>query len=317
MAKTPALQFTVPRHPKSSWGELVLGMTVTPSGEVFVVGGRGKNFMLHSRDGSRFKTLRMSKANLGGARGLRTVSTFGREIWISGEWGHIARSVDGGRTFKSVKTPTRNCCWSLVHDADGNVWGTADNGWVGYCTDKKSWRPVSRGIPCSDDETWKNTYGMPGGIAWAEPSPLGVLLPAGNRLLIGNEADAVLTGLEAKGKLSNAIVTSNGSLVAVGHDGVYRSTDRGETFQQSDTNAKGRARRHPVLHRIRQLKDVLVVTGDNLVMVSTDDGETFRRVKHPFFSKQKPKEDWLYALGVVNDSLLIGGDGGLLGRIRL
>lgn len=299
----------------SRHGRLTLGMAVMPDGEVWVVGGLGRNVILRSHDGERFveePLERLMKDRMDGATGLRTISARDGAIWICGEWGYVGVSEDGGETWRRIPTGQQNCCWSLAHDAAGNVWATADNGWVGYCTDGETFASVQRGVSCRREETWKHTYGMPGGIAWCEATPRGVLLPAGERLLVGHEGVVEILGLEAGAKVSHAIVTPSGALVAATHDGVFRSDDEGATFERGRMPRRGSRR----LHRVRAFESgELLATGDDVLLHSEDDGRSWSPVPHPFFEKYKPRDRWLYALGAHGGGLLVGGEGGLVARV--
>lgn len=301
----------------SHYGRLMLDFAIVPSGEMWVVGGRGRNVLFRSDDGRDFQAdphKALMKKRLDGATGFRMISVFDDEIWMCGEWGWVGRSRDLGATWTRIPTGVRNCCWSLAHDADGNVWATADNGWVGYCTDGETWQGVQRGVSCSDEETWKNEHGLPGGIAWCQASSLGILLPAGKRLLIGNRGTVEMTGLEAPGKVTHAIVTPTGSLVATTHAGAFRSDDGGETFTKATIS--GTRKRALILHRVHAFPDgALLASGDDLLLFSEDDGRSFTALKHRLFKRNHERETSLYAMGVHNGGILVGGEDSLIARV--
>ena len=298
-------------------GRLMLDFAIVPDGEMWVVGGRGRNVLFRSADGSEFRAdphQALMKDHLDGASGFRTISVFRDEIWICGEWGWVGRSRDLGETWTRVPTGVRNCCWSLAHDEHGDVWATADNGWVGYCTDGETWEPVQRGASCSDEETWKNQHGLPGGIAWCEASPLGILLPAGERLLIGNRGTVEITGLQAPAKVTHAIVTQSGCIVATTHAGVFRSDDGGETFAKATLT--GSRKRGTVLHRVHAFPDgALLATGDDTLLCSEDDGRSFEHVSHRLFPNDE-RNTSLYAMGAHEGGILVGGEEGLIVRVE-
>lgn len=311
---TPKLELEVLNPPGDS--SLLLGMAKVGDA-IWVVGGLGYDTVLSSKDGQ-------IESRIDG-RGLRIIRSHGDDVWVCGEWGFVARSSDGGESWMQVPTNVNNCCWSIVIDEDGGVWGTADNGWVGYCTDGETWEGVQRGVSCTDTETWRNEYGMPGGIAWAEASALGVLLPADKRLLIGNRGTVEVSALESEEKLSHAITTPGGALVAVGHfGGIYRSDDgssfdriEGPTIHKRPAAKKGRPpmERQTHLHRVCAFDDGrLVATGDRgLIIVSGDDGRSWTKVSVDW-GDDPPSDERTYALGVVDGTMLLGmGDGAIVG----
>ena len=110
-------------------------------------------------------------------------------------------------------------------------------------------------------------------------------------------------GLKAGQDLMYACVTEAGSLVVVGLSGqIYRSTDRGKTFETIKCPVKGHLTGIDILADGR-----LVAVGDRgAVLVSDDDGASFKKLKHGLTS------DMLWCCKAHGDGMVIGGAQGTI-----
>ncbi len=278
----PPVAVLVPTSPRHG---LVLG--IGADGEhVVAVGGQGWDLILSSvGDGYT--------ARAGVCKGLRGAWVEGNDVWVAGEYGHIAHSPDRCSTWEKLRATTGGCLFAVLKDDLGNIWTAGDGGWVGRSTNGgKSFRKVS---------------GVKEDIARISPSPLGVLIPTdGGKLYIGSlKGKIVKTAMDAREDLMKATVTPRGTLIAVGlHGAIYRSDDEGASLKKIKSGTR------VMLSSVDHLPDgrLVAVGSSGTILVSYDDGLTFKKVKWS-------NKSTLWCTHPHFDTMIVGGEGGLVVRV--
>jgi photosystem II stability/assembly factor-like uncharacterized protein len=280
-----------PRHglklgicsPAGSSRARVLGLAAG-GGTVVAVGGQGWDLFRWSTDEIVFRDGRSP------GRGLRGALLHGDDLWVTGEWGYLARSSDRGRTWHQLTLRTGGCLFGVVADDDGRLWVGGDGGYLAVSADGEKFQPVK---------------GVGESIARIANSPLGVLVPTDDpgHLYVCRGRTVERLGLVAGVDLLSATVTPAGTVLAVGAGGaVFRSGDSGRTF------ARVAVPTGVLLTSVRCLPDgrVVVVGDEGTILVSGDDGRGFA-VLDQFVSA-----DMFWCCEPYGDVLLIGGEDGLV-----
>lgn len=279
--ETTVLHRELATGPAAAWETLVALIHWTDQSLV-LCGGAGKNLLRVSHDGG--KTFASRPVEVGA--GLRGYLEEGRTVFVSGQSGLLARSVDGG-PFEAVDTGATKCA-QLILRADGALWQTGDSG-VFYSTD--------------DGATWAQLSEIDGEVSRPRDSALGFLLPISTgRLYIRKDGVLRATALQASEAMWATCATPKGTILAVGKAGIWRSTDAGASFQRI-TVAKGSLENVVCTDSGR----VVVVGEHGLVLHSADDGVTFQRVAQPH------TQNWLFGVAALGERILVGGmDGWVL-----
>ncbi|MCA9671624.1 MAG: WGR domain-containing protein [Myxococcales bacterium] len=278
------LQLTAQVEPRQLHYGLVLGLGVSGK-RVAAVGGQGSDLFYLSATGGKY-----SKKKSPGP-GLRSAYLDGDTLWVCGEYGYVAKSPDRGKTWTRIDTGARACLFGIVADDAGHIWTAGDAGFLA----------VSH-----DGETFRKVGGVAQYIARISNSPLGILVPTdkpGYLYIVNDKSVERCKGLKAGQDLMYACVTEAGSLVVVGLSGqIYRSTDRGKTFETIKCPVKGHLTGIDILADGR-----LVAVGDRgAVLVSDDDGASFKKLKHGLTS------DMLWCCKAHGDGMVIGGAQGTI-----
>jgi photosystem II stability/assembly factor-like uncharacterized protein len=292
MPELPAIPKTKPTvsvvHPKGKKRGLVLGISVDGD-RVVAVGGQGSDLLLVSTNrGKSFKSC------TSGGSGLRNVLVKGEQIWVCGEWGHVARSDDFGQTWiKAAITARGACLFGVVQDDAGAYWTAGDSGFIARSKDGFKFTKVK---------------GIEPYIGRISSSTLGVLVPTDNpgNLYIREGKDFRKTAAKSGADLMIGRVTPRGTLLVVGGGGaILRSTDKGKTFERITVGSKGMLAGMDVVPDGR-----IVVVGDGgKIFVSYDDGAKFTKLAHDHTKGQ------LWCATRDGDSILVGGEDGLILRV--
>ncbi len=270
----------VPAHASKSVS--IEGIAVH-DGAVVAVGGAEYCDFLWSTDGVSFHV------GSSPSRGLRGACLRDDGLWVVGNDGYLARSLDGGLSWQTLGTKTESRLFDVITAEDGRLWVRGDHG-LSVSADGVTFRRV-RG---ADERN----------LGHITSTSLGVLVPTrwpGHLYLCQDKAVRRLN-LVADEDLTSATLTPAGTLITVGsHGAVYRSADRGETFERVDVPGSGR------LNAVECLGDLVVIVGENgLILVSADDGRSFVVVE------QFVENGTFWCATRYEDSILIGGDNRLI-----
>ncbi len=278
---------SVTKLPKLETRQLALAVT-TDGSRAFVAGGQGRDVLAFSDTPSSGQGYVASNS---GGRGLRDVMVAGDEVWVCGEYGHVARSVDGGASFTTIHIGANGAClYSIRRDDAGALWVVGDRGLLKRSTDGETFVDV-------DAKTTANL----GRLRTSAIGPLIATSQGGMLLVDGDEV--IATKLEARGVMMTPLATQQGTLMVVGVDGqAYRSADMGESFERVDPLTTG------FLSTVAALEDgtVAIVGADGHLAVSSDDGRTFAKVNHDAMTGT------IWCCAPFEDGLLMCGESGQL-----
>ncbi|MFZ5444850.1 MAG: WGR domain-containing protein [Myxococcota bacterium] len=277
-----ALETLVPR---GTHGGLVLGFGVRGK-EVLAVGGQGSDLVLASKTGRRF-TRKKSPGN-----GLRAALVRDGELFVAGEYGYVARSTDGGRSWQRLAFPSSwkkgsPCLFGVVEDEAGAVWTAGDGGFVAKVSGARLVPQLSLG----ED------------LGRMRATPRGLLIPSdGGHVFEVRDGEARRLAFDAKVMLMAVAVTKLGTVVAVGQAGALWRLPVGAKKAQ-------KVKAPPtLLTGIDVLADgqVVVTALDGSLLASIDDGAHFERIDGPGVP--------LWCCRAHGEGALLGGQGGLVLR---
>ena len=252
---TPIPQDEPPIRRCTSPGGYGLVLGLASNGDVaLAVGGQGQDIFLATTDGQTFQEGRSP------GKGLRGACIHDGTLWITGEYGFLAKSTDGGRRWDTIALQTSACLFSVVADSHGWLWVAGDNGFV---------------VRSKDGNKFTRMKGVKESIGRMSSSPLGVLIPTDEpgKLYIARENNIHSTPLSAGVDLLMARVTPRGTLLVVGCGGlVFRSEDGGSSFEKINIGTPRN------LYGLDCFEDgrVVAVGEDGLLIVSYDDGRSFK-----------------------------------------
>lgn len=255
------------------------------------VGGQGWDVCLLSDDeGASFQALAPP------CKGLRNAYLNGDELWVAGEYGHVAVSRDGGVSFTVVPTDASACLFGVVKDDTGALWIAGDGGLILRSVDDGA---SFTKVPGAKVSLSRLSF-MPG---------IGVVIPS------DNPGDLYVCSVDKKGKakatkwavdagadLMVATRTKSGAIVVVGGDGFCARADGpGGDFTKVAMPTK------ELLTCCCTRADgaVIAVGMSGGVFCSDDDGHSFSAVD----VGQKGQWWWVSALG---DDVIVGGKATLM-----
>lgn len=274
-------------HPAGKKRGLVLGISVDGD-RIVAVGGQGSDLLLISSNGGK-----SFKSTSSGGSGLRGALVQDEQIWVVGEWGHIARSDDFGDTWIKIPTRTSACLFGVVRDAAGHYWTAGDSGYIARSKDGFKFTKVK---------------GLTEYIGRISSTSLGVLVPTDSpgHLYVREGKDFRKTAAKSGADLMIARVTPRGTLLVVGAGGaVLRSTNNGKSFERVKVPSKGLLAGMDVLEDGR----VVIVGDGGKIFVSTDDGARLTKLAHELTKGQ------LWCAQRAGDSVLVGGEDGIILRV--
>jgi len=296
------IKLTTVLKPENSWRPIFCGAVATQD-ICYFVGGRGNNLIKRTKDGVKWEDVPS------GGGGLRAIAVVEKRVWVSGEYALLGWSLGGGAYLNIVKFPKATACLhGLVHASDGSMWVGGDGGFLARSTDRKTFTQLKK----------SGSKGIIGSMA---DSPLGVLVPTGSGLFLIPPKAAAPKKTKLAEDVSHAIVTSKGTLIAVGaKNSVYRSTDGGKTFAKVKMPAFKAVKIAKKLEKpswekpakcilcIGELADGRLVAGaeQGVIYASDDDGQ--RWVVVP----QKVSDGQFGACAQFKGKFFLGGDHGVL-----
>lgn len=300
-SKSPKL--TLVTKPEDDWTPIACGGTVA-NDTLYFVGGRGENYMLTSKDGRVFKDVKVKPG-----RGLRGLLLEGKEAWIVGEYGFLAKSTDGGKRYTEIDTGADGCLYTVAREPGGGVWIGGDDGYLARVEGKK----VTR------------VKGIAGSVHQLLATPYGFLAATDSGLFRVQKGVPVATSL--KQPIFKTFVTSSGALLALGYKQmVFRSTNEGSSFKPSKvppfakTVVPKKNKRMAafwekpgkgLLAAAELPSGRILASGEQgVILYSDDDGVTFTRVKHDL------SESVFEVAQVFRGAVYLGGDHHLVLRVE-
>jgi photosystem II stability/assembly factor-like uncharacterized protein len=180
---------------------------------VLIAGANGLVF--ETRDGGATWISLMSRMDNSDGRHYYAIAARGNDIAIAGEQGLLERSQDGGRTYARVRTPDGGTFFGVVFPRPhavfvaglrGNAWWSGDEG--------KHFTHVASAVPVSISSM---TVRHSGAIALTtQAGSILSFTPGSARIALVPEPPQL--------PLSAAVEAADGSLVAVGAGGAFRTT---------------------------------------------------------------------------------------------
>jgi photosystem II stability/assembly factor-like uncharacterized protein len=224
--------------------------------------------------------------------GLRGIKVIGDDLWITGEYGTLARSTDRAASWINIDNPTNECLWDIARDAKNTYWiGASGKTILKSASPDGPFKEVKHTLKPRDDRA----------------DPRVEIVPAGVMFLLFNaywNGKSFVAAKGLKGGMCALAIAPSGTIIAVGDNGAaFRSTDGGVSYKKVSTGA--------TVH----LEDVAVVAGGFVAVGdkgtlrrSEDDGLTWK----PLSSGVKAH---LWSIGSWGGGAFVGGDDGLLLRI--
>ncbi len=286
--------------PSLCWPHVVFGFGIADEKTIYAVGGYGSCVFLVSKDAGKSFTAKKAKKY---RRSFRGIACEGKEFFAVGEHGRLIHSPDG-KKIEEIELKTSACLYSVFR-AQGLLWCTADDG-------------IRRSK--DDGKTWTKVKGITGKVFNAKDSAQGILFPnEKGTLFIARKGKVTRSKLAAKAQIWGVAASPLGTILCVGEEGgIYRSTDGGESWKTIKVAAmpklKSKKASKEVFHTPNSLHCVacsddgrFVIAGaGGLILASTDDGKSFVRIH------QKFTEEWLFGATTWGDSVLLGGEKGLI-----
>jgi photosystem II stability/assembly factor-like uncharacterized protein len=230
--------------------------------------------------------------------GLRDVYAEGETILVVGDHNCIARSEDGGKTWKALRKASDwgDILYTIIRDQDGVFWVVGDGGLLYKSVNGKTFRKV--------------TVPMKQRLLRFYPDPQNAKKP----WLLGEDGIFRLTGktwkkvsLRKKGTANDALPTmceivrtTTGTLIIVGDGGsIFWSVDDGKTWERATCPA-GAVDLEAV---IVTTFGILAVGDEGTLIASNDDGRTWVNVE-----TSTKMEGHVWSVIAAGDGLLIGSN---------
>ena len=250
-------------------------------------GGYGRGGELYATSDGKTLVRRPSPEN-----GLRGIRIIGDELWLTGQWGTLARSTDRGASWTTLSVATRECLWDVVRDTKGVTWVHGTKGTLlKSATPSGPFRAVKHGLRNRDERS----------------NPRIELVPAGVMFVLFNgywDGARFVKPPGLKGANTALAIAPSGTIIVVGDKGAaFRSTDGGVSYTPVNTGITA------------DLEDVAFVAGG---FIAVGDKGTLRRSENdgvtwkPLASGVKLH---LWSIGSWGAGAFVGGDNGLILRI--
>jgi len=220
--------------------------------------------------------------------GLRAMIRHEHALYLIGESGFLAVSVDSALTWTRLPIDTEACLFDIVRAPDGTFWIAGDDHVILRSSDGLAFEPVE-----SDDSGRSLSVAIIDGVVH-------ILGYDGRLRSWDGHAFRVVT-VEDDTPLTDLLVTRAGTWLLTGDGGmVFRSVDRGATWAvvvldtASDLEAI-----------IESPKGVLIVGDDATLLFSDDDGVSFVEVPNEL-------EGHLWSIAEFHGGYLVSGSGGAI-----
>ena len=269
-----------------------MGCLLAAGERIYACGGTyQKATILVSNDGGATFTRCATPAT----SGLRELSLVDGTLYVCGEYGTLAASVDHALTWTPLAIDTQTCLFRLHIASDGTWWVIGDEGNVFRSRDGKAYDRVdtdwdTRLLDITTIEGVTYILGYDGTI----------------RKWTGSSLEAL--SLDAEQPLTQLLVTRAGTWIAIGDEAtLFRSEDAGKTFTKIDvpTDAELEA-----IVELGAPGGLLVVGSDGCVLWSDDDGKTWARATTDM-------EGHLWSIAPLAGGVLIGGDDGAIYKLAI
>jgi photosystem II stability/assembly factor-like uncharacterized protein len=224
--------------------------------------------------------------------GLRSLFRHGHALYLTGEYGMLAVSVDSGLTWTQLPVETPTCLFDLARAPDGTWWIAGDDDVILRSTDGITYQQVP-----------ETASGRSLGIRIVD----GVVHVLGydGHLRVWNGSAFEARVVEADTPLTDLLVTRAGTWLLSGDGGmVFRSLDRGATWSAVPLDTA-----NDLEAMIETPRGILIV-GDETVLFSDDDGQTFVEVETEL-------DGHLWSIVAYGDGYLVGGDEGAIWTLEV
>lgn len=260
-----------------------LGKLVVDGDRVYAVGGtHSQPTLLVSDDGGHW----WRKVSHPTVTGLRSMIRNGNALYLVGEYGMLAVSVDHGLTWTSLVVGTSACLFDIVRTPDGTWWIAGDQGVILRSTDGISYDQVA-----VEDAGRSLKLHVVDGVVH--------VLGFDGKLRIWDGSFFRTVVVEDESPLCDLVVTRAGTWVLVGDGGmVFRSTDRGATWNVVPLTTSS-----ALESVIETPRGIVVVGEDSTLLFSDDDGRSFTEVPNDMAGH-------LWSIAALGNSYLVGGDDG-------
>jgi photosystem II stability/assembly factor-like uncharacterized protein len=244
-------------------GGYVAGFAVT-SHAVVAVGGhsRQRSAVLASSDATHFVERATPRPS-----GLHDALVVGDALWVCGEDGQLAHSRDQGDTWTVLDTGTSHCLFSLALATDGAIWVVGARGYAARVLGELPHR-----VELGTEADLRAAHAV--STSAAAPGELAVLDASGAlRRWSDGRVTTIATG--ASKPLNALAITRHGTWIVVGDDGFLARSPDGARFSQVHLELP------TSLQGVVALPAAIVVVGcGGVVLVSHDDGHTWRPISH-------------------------------------
>lgn len=274
------------RMSNGSDGELgYLGCLLVDGDRVYAAGGTYHHPTLLVTDDGGQDWRRLSHPP---TPGLRSLIKHGNALYLTGEYGMLAVSVDSGLTWTRLPVDTDTCLFDIARAPDGTWWIAGDDGVILKSTDGIAYEEVAvedagRSLSVHVIDGAVYVLGYDGGL----------------RKWNGSTFDKTI--VEEDTPLTDLIVTKAGTWILTGDGGmVFRSTDRGDSWDVVELETAS-----DLEALIETPKGILIVGDDNTLLFSDDDGTSFVEVENEM-------ECHLWSIVAYGTGYLVAGDEGAI-----
>ncbi|MBV8761822.1 MAG: suppressor of fused domain protein [Deltaproteobacteria bacterium] len=222
--------------------------------------------------------------------GLRDVLAVGDALWVCGEYGQLACSRDGGRTWKQLDTGTDACLFALAVAPDGAVWVVGERGYAGRVLGER---------------TSLLDFGTTARLASVHVVGSDIVVLGGDgNVYRWREGGVTKTATGATKPLTSLVITKAGTWVLTGDGGFVARSPDGQWFSRVKSGVE------VDLEAVGTVADGRVVAvGDRGVcLVSSDDGRTWRSLESKVTSH-------LWSIERFGGGVVVGGDDGLIVKL--